>query len=389
MSAALSTSEAGKASEIDRLAAAALAGLPKMSFGRLGALLAAAPAAAAWAGVSADRGFVARALGGDTAPFAGDWARAARRVDLAAIGRAHESAGVAVHLLGDADYPQALAADHEAPAVLFSRGDVGALTRPTVAVVGTRSATHYGQDVAAELARDLARAGVVVVSGLALGIDAAAHQGALAAAGAPPVGVVASGLDVVYPGRHARLWDQVATSGALLSESPLGTAAAAWRFPLRNRIIAAIAQVVVVVECHRRGGALHTVEAAIERGRLVMAVPGSVRSPASEGTNALLADGCQPVRDTDDVLAALDLERAGRSAALPAFRQPELTAEEDTVLAALEWQPVGTDEVMRRTDMTLEAVAVVLERLEELGVARGGDGYWERDDPCARRERAL
>jgi DNA processing protein len=228
------------------------------------------------------------------------------------------------------------------------------------------------------LARDLARAGVVVVSGLAVGIDAAAHQGALAAAGAPPVGVVASGLDVVYPGRHARLWDQVATRGALLSESPLGTTAAAWRFPLRNRIIAAIAQVVVVVECHRRGGALHTVEAAIERGRLVMAVPGSVRSPASEGTNALLADGCQPVRDTDDVLAALDLERAGRSAALPAFRQPELTAEEDTVLAALEWQPVSTDEVMRRTGMTLEAVAVVLERLEELGVALGGDGYWER-----------
>jgi DNA processing protein len=375
MSGAVSANEA---TEVDRLAAAALAGLPKMSFGRLRALLAAAPAAAAWAGVAADRGFVPRALGADTAAFAGDWASAARRVDLAAIGRAHQAAGVAVHLLGDADYPSVLADDHEAPAVLFSRGDLGALTGPIVAVVGTRSATHYGQDVAAELSRDLARAGVVVVSGLALGIDAAAHQGALAATGAPPVGVVASGLDVVYPSRNARLWDQVATRGTLLSESPLGTTAAAWRFPMRNRIIAAIAQVVVVVEGHRRSGALHTVEAAIERGRLVMAVPGSVRSPASEGTNALLADGCQPARDADDVLVAVDLERTGRSTTPTPPRGAELGEDERATLNALDWQPTGTDEVLRRTGMPLGEVAVILDRLEEAGLARGGPGWWER-----------
>jgi DNA processing protein len=349
-----------------------------MSFGRLRALLAAAPAGAAWAGVAADPGFVARALDGDTAPFARDWASAARRIDLAAIARAQQAAGVAVHLVGDADYPSALAADHEAPAVLFSRGDVGALVRPTVAVVGTRSSTHYGQDVAAELARDLARAGVVVVSGLALGIDAAAHQGALAAAGAPPVGVVASGLDVVYPSRNARLWDQVATKGSLLSESPVGTTAAAWRFPLRNRIIAAVAQVVVVVECHRGGGALHTVEAAIDRGRPVMAVPGSVRSPASEGTNALLADGCQPARDADDVLAALDLERTGRAAPSTASLHAELTEAGAAALSALDWQPTGTDEVMRRTGMALEELAIILHGLEASGLARGGEGWWER-----------
>ena len=374
----MSGAESGReASEIDRFAAAALAGLPKMSFGRLRALLDAAPAAAAWAGVTADRGFVARALGGDTAPFAREWASAARRVDLAGIARAHQATGVAVHLLGDGDYPSVLAADHEAPAVLFSRGDVGVLSRRTVAIVGTRSATHYGQDLAAELARDLARAGVVVVSGLAVGIDAAAHQGALAAAGAPPVGVVASGLDVVYPSRNARLWDQVATRGGMLSESPLGAPAAAWRFPLRNRIIAALAQVVVVVECHRGGGALHTVEAAIDRGRVVMAVPGSVRSPASAGTNALLADGCPPARDADDVLAAVDLERTGR-AAPSASRHPALTRDAMTTLNALDWQPTGTDEVMRRTGMDLQEVAVILDQLEESGLVRGGPGWWER-----------
>jgi len=295
-------------------------------------------------------------------------------LDLAA----HRAAGVAVHRLGDRSYPPVLAADHEAPPVLFSRGDLGILGRPRVAVVGTRSATHYGEEVAAELGRELARAGVVVVSGLALGIDGAAHHGAIAAASAPPVGVVASGLDVVYPRRHTRLWEQVATTGLLLSEAPLGTAPSAWRFPLRNRIIAAVARVVVVIECHRTGGALHTVEAAAQRGIPVLAAPGSVRSPASEGTNALLADGCQPARDADDVLAALDLERTARAAPPVVSRSSELSEGEAAALTALGWQSVATDEVMRRTGMTLEEVAAILHRLEEAGLARGGGGWWER-----------
>ncbi|HEY1634040.1 MAG TPA: DNA-processing protein DprA [Acidimicrobiales bacterium] len=288
-----------------------------------------------------------------------------------------DGAAVAVNHLGDPGYPQVLAADHQPPAVLYSRGELDILTRPTVAVVGTRSATHYGEEVASELGRDLARAGVVVVSGLALGIDGAAHHGALAAACAPPAGVVASGLDVVYPRRHTQLWEQVATRGLLLSESALGTPAAPRRFPMRNRIIAALAHVVVVVECHRRGGALYTVTAAIERGRPVMAVPGSVRSPASEGTNALLADGCAPVRDADDALAALDLERTGRAAPAPPSH-PALTEDESATLRALDWQPTPTEEIMRRTRMGLEHVAAVLDRLEQSGLVRAGGGWWER-----------
>jgi DNA processing protein len=297
---------------------------------------------------------------------------------------AQRSAGVAVYALSDATYPPALFADHQAPAVLFSRGDIDSLNGPRVAVVGTRSATHYGEDVAAELGRDLAGAGVAVVSGLALGIDGAAHHGALAAGSAPPVGVVASGLDVVYPRRHAWLWDQVATRGVLLSESPLGTPAAPWRFPLRNRIIASLAQVVVVVECHRHGGALHTVEAAIVRGRPVMAVPGSVRSPASVGTNALLADGCQPVRDADDVLTALDLELTGRPLPPASSPHPALDEQATALLRAIDWEPTATEEVLRRTGMGLEEAAVILDRLEEAGLARGGHGWWERRKPTRR-----
>ena len=166
-----------------------------------------------------------------------------------------------------------------------------------------------------ELGRDLGRAGVRVVSGLALGIDAAAHHGALDAeadGGAPPIGVVGSGLDVTYPRAHGALWTAVAAAGVLVGEAPLGAAPEPWRFPARNRIIAALGSVVVVVESHPRGGSRHTVDAAEARGRQVLAVPGSVRSPASRFTNELLADGCHPARDVTDVLVALGLERVER-----------------------------------------------------------------------------
>ena len=129
------------------------------------------------------------------------------------------------------------------------------------------------------------------MSGLASGIDAAAHRGALAAGSAPPIGVVGSGLDTVYPRGQERLWRDVASAGVLLSEAPLGGAPERWRFPARNRVIAALADVVVVVESHRRGGSLHTVDEADRRGVEVMAVPGSVRNPAAAGTNELLAEG--------------------------------------------------------------------------------------------------
>ncbi|MGH9091323.1 MAG: DNA-processing protein DprA, partial [Acidimicrobiales bacterium] len=282
--------------------AAALAAVPSIRTQYLRTLLGTVPPCAAWASVVAG----------------GPWAAEARRVDVAATWRAHRDAGVEVLVAGDGRYPRVLAGEPAAPAVLFALGDPRVADRhPRVAVVGTRSATRYGLGMAAQLGAELAAAGVAVVSGLALGIDGAAHEGAVGAwraaggSAAPPVAVVPRALDEPYPRSHRRLWDRVASAGAVLSDAPVGTDVPRWRFPHRNRIMAALADVVVVVECHATGGSLHTVRAAVRRGRSVGAVPGSVRSPASAGTNDLLADGCFVVRDVTDVLVALGLARAG------------------------------------------------------------------------------
>jgi DNA processing protein len=322
------------------------------------------------------------------------WAIEAVSTDPAKVLSRYERAAVRVHLLGWASYPSPLAAEVKPPPAVCTKGELSCLARPRVALVGTRSCTHYGQEVAAELGAELSRAGVVVVSGLARGIDGAAHEGALAgweAGGAPPVGVAGSGLDVVYPPGHARLWASVARAGALLSEAPLGARPEAWRFPWRNRLLAALAQVVVVVESHRGGGSMLTVDAAARRGVPVMAVPGSVRSPASAGTNTLLADGCAPVRDAADVLTALGLSRAGTGDGGTGDRGP-LTGNDDgtvshvdaTVLKAVGHEPTTTEDVLRRTGFGLGQAAAALDRLEEAGLVRGGDGWWERRSSAGR-----
>ena len=175
------------------------------------------------------------------------------------------------------------------------------------------------------MAGDLADAGVAVVSGLALGVDGAAQAGALDRGGAPVIGVVGSGLDVVYPRQHSALWRSIADAGLLVGEAPPGASPERWRFPARNRIIAAIADAVVVIESHARGGSLSTVDAALARDRTILAVPGSIRSPASDGTNDLLAQGAAPARDAGDVLVALGLVPlpAQRLAAVrPRHRRP-------------------------------------------------------------------
>lgn len=347
--------------------AAALAGLPYMSWERLAKLLAQDGPAEAWQGVCAGRA-------------GGAWARAAAGTSVPAVADAHARAGVAVHLLGDASYPAVLAPDHEAPPVVFSLGALEALQGPRVGVVGTRRATGYGRDVARELGLELAQAGVSVVSGLAAGIDGASHQGALEAGAAPPVAVVGSGLDVVYPSRHAGLWRQVAEAGVLISEAPLGARPEAWRFPARNRVIAALSQVLVVVESRPAGGSFHTVRAADERGVPVMAVPGPVRSPASAGTNRLLADGSAPACEAADVLAALSLETAGLAPAR-SERRPQPTGDDAVVLEAVGWEATSTQQVLDRCGLVPLRVAVAISHLEADGWLRpsgGQAGWWER-----------
>ena len=193
----------------------------------------------------------------------------------------------------------------EPPLLLFCAGDLDLLAaRPNVAIVGTRRCTSVGRSVAHRMGMELAEAGVAVISGLALGIDAAAHRGALDGGGAV-VGVVGTGLDVVYPRRNQALWDEVAENGVLISEYPAGSRPARWRFPARNRLIASLADAVVIVESHGRGGALLTAEEGAERGKPVLAVPGSVLSPAADGTNGLIVDGAVPTRHAGDVLVSL------------------------------------------------------------------------------------
>ena len=344
--------------------AAALAGLPHMGPSRLLALVRRWEPSVAWQHVMEGDWLSTLEIAGTTRAkeVVSTWSRAARDTDVAATWVRHQLAGVGVAALGSAAYPAVLAADVEPPGVLFLRGDPSVVCGPRVAIVGTRRCTSYGADVAFDLGHDLAAAGVAVVSGLALGIDGAAHAGALASDGAPPIAVVGSGLDVVYPRRHRALWNEVERRGVVLSEAPLGALPERWRFPARNRLLAALADVVVVVESHEAGGSLLTVTEAQRRDRSVMAVPGPVRSSASVGTNRLLADGCAPVCDASDVLVALGLSPALTRSARDDREPPE--DRDRPVLDALGWQPASFDQLLERTGLGLGPLSLALSRLE-------------------------
>jgi DNA processing protein len=304
--------------------------------------------------------------------LARSWARAARSLDLAPeLARR----GTTVLLDGSADYP--ICDDvPDRPGVLLVEGSVpDVLARPRVAIVGTRSASVHGLTDARELGAFLAGCGVTVVSGLAIGIDGAAHVGALDAGGGV-VGVVATGLDVVYPRRHVVLFERVRSAGVLVSETGFGVGANRFRFPVRNRIIAALADVVVVVEATLRGGARITAEAALEYGRTVLSVPGSRRNPAAEGCNALLADGAHPLLDPDDVLVALGLTPGARRGwGAPAARA---TPQGDAarVLKACAGEAATVDQLASRTALPLPGVTIALFQLERQGWIEHRRGWW-------------
>jgi DNA processing protein len=249
------------------------------------------------------------------------------------------------------------------PEVLFGEGErYGALTGLRVAVVGTRAATPNGLDDARALGATLARAGVTVVSGLAIGIDAAAHEGALAAGGAV-VGVVATGLDVVYPRRHRTLFERVRASGVIVSELGYGVQPRQYAFPVRNRIIAGLADVVVVVEATLKGGARITAERALEYGRTVMAYPGSRRNPAAAGTNQLLFDGAGVVLDPSDVLLGLGLSTSG---ARPDQRSLPL-GDAAALLEACHGEPATLDQLASRARISPSRVVAAVRALEREG----------------------
>lgn len=303
----------------------------------------------------------------------GGWATSAAALDVVELEERHRRAGVQLWRRGVAPYPtDAFATEAVPPALLLAVGNPASLQGARVAIVGTRSCTRYGSEVAAELAGVLADAGVVVVSGLAAGVDAAAHRAALGVEGSTPVGVVASGPDVIYPRVNAPLWRQVVARGLLLTEAPLGTRPEPWRFPQRNRIIAALADVVVVVESHRRGGAVITARHAMDQGRTVLAVPGPVRSPASAGCHDLIADGTGICQGPDDVLVALGMTPGARRPSVE--RRPAPVGTAAVVLGALGWSPSNLATLVEVTGLGVGEVVSALAWLGEAGwvVQRGG-----------------
>ncbi len=250
------------------------------------------------------------------------WFDEVRAADASAEVELHIDAGIEILHPNDPDWP--FVDDPDPPALLFTRGNRALLGRqPAVGMVGTRRCTSLGRSMADRISRGLVEADVAIISGLALGIDGAAHRACLDAGGVA-VGVVAGGLDVVYPPRHADLWAQMASEGLIVSEWPLGSETSPWKFPARNRIIAALSDLVVVVESHAHGGALSTADEAALRGVTVGAMPGSPISEASWGTNALLFDGCPLIRHAADVLELLgvDVPATVREAAEPPKRAP-------------------------------------------------------------------
>ncbi|WP_346285538.1 DNA-processing protein DprA [Zoogloea sp.] len=285
--------------------------------------------------------------------------------------------GNALLTLADAAYPASLLEIPDPPVCLYVKGDVSLLKRPGIAVVGARSATPQGESNAEAFASVLSRAGLVVVSGLALGIDAAAHRGGLAGQGRT-VAVIGTGADRIYPARNGELARRIAAEGAIVSEFPLGAGPLTHHFPRRNRLIAGLARGVLVVEAAVKSGSLITARLAAECGREVFAIPGSIHSPVARGCHRLIRDGAKLVECADDILEELSLVVPEAAPALDEA-VPGVGEEEAAVLQAAGHDPVDMDTLVHRTSLTPEALYAILLTLELEGrVARLPGGRFQR-----------
>lgn len=286
--------------------------------------------------------------------------------------------------LADPGYPAAMLDTYDPPPLLYVNGNPDCLARPAIAIVGARHATPGGLDNARAFARHLAEQGWCIVSGLALGIDAAAHQGALLAGhgGGGTIAVMATGIDLVYPARHRDLAHQIAQNGALVSEFPLGLHALPHQFPRRNRIVAGLARGVLVVEAARQSGSLITARLAAEAGREVFAIPGSIHSPLSRGCHALIRQGARLVesgQDIHDELGHARHDTTGAEAENAKMQTEEFTAAQAAVLDALGHDPASLDTLHARSGLAISHINQSLLELELAGrVARLDDGRFQR-----------
>jgi DNA processing protein len=349
--------------------AAGLAALPLQTPGRLRRLIGLGDPASTWDRIMDGE----RVMPGVDERVWRAW-RACRGLEDTVAARCEE-AGIGVTWPGAPEYPTVLLADPRGPGVLFHRGDPHVLARRRVGIIGTRAASRAGAAFARRLGNDLALNGVAVVSGLARGIDVAAHRGTLAAAEGAPVAVVAGGIDVIYPPEHGAEWEEIAARGVILSEAPPGTPPETHRFPLRNRILAGLCEVLVVVESRAHGGSMITVREAMTRDVTVLAVPGPPSMPVSDGTNALLRDGCGPVTDVDDVMVALGLVTGARFRSVDTRRRPGEA--EQLLLAAFAGTPRTCEELVLATGRGRFDVGVMLGRLEADGWVTHDNGWWE------------
>lgn len=272
------------------------------------------------------------------------------------------------HIISRMDdrYPPLLRELPDAPLLLYVEGDPELLCTPQIAIVGSRNPTPGGRELAFRFGVSLSRSGLTVTSGLAIGIDAAAHQGALSAS-RPTLAVMATGIDRVYPPRHRDLACDISRHGALVSELPVGTPPAKHAFPQRNRIISGLSVGTLVVEAARRSGSLITARLAGEQGREVYAVPGSVLSPQSRGCHALIRDGACLVETEADIFA--ELRHLGLAA--PESRGPASTGEKpDALIDAMGYDPVTIDTLVNRSGLTADTVSSMLLRMELEGAVK-------------------
>lgn len=294
-------------------------------------------------------------------------------VDVAGECRRAQQSGARLVTPADAEYPRALSQIHDPPLALYVFGALAPGDRRAVGMVGTRHPTHYGRDTAEKLAFQLAQAGLVVVSGLARGIDTAAHRGALKGGGRT-LAVLGGALDCMYPAENIGLAREVAAQGAVISEFPFGRQPDKTTFPMRNRIISGLSLGVLVVEAGPESGALITAHQALDQGRTVFAVPGRIDSPASRGAHQLLKQGARLVESVEDILEEFEFllppERRPRIADAETRPRPPLAPDEERLVRALEAGEQEVDQLIRATGLSAAAVGALLIGLEMKRVAR-------------------
>lgn len=287
-----------------------------------------------------------------------------------------EEHDVTIVTFSDPAYPELLKHIHDPPPLLYVKGAFEPADRNAVSIVGSRRATHYGKTVAGKLAGDLARMGVTVVSGLAYGVDAAAHKGALAAGGRT-IAVLGCGVDVVYPRANSKIYERIPQSGALISEFPMGCQPDPGFFPVRNRIVSGLSLGTLVVEAPRKSGALITARLAMEQNREVFAVPGNIFSPYGEGCHRLIKDGAKLVENVYDIISEVEAgleELAIKDSVATADEadrsRTKMSADERKVFNFLSMAPAHIDAVIEECDLTASRAAGALMTLELKGLAQ-------------------